>query len=105
MEDRPWLRTVPEMTQAEWEMEPTEAPTVCYCVCCHFFAFGHKDVIAKKKEKVSVRRDRIAEHEKDGKHARVVQKWELMFGPLDPEEGGGEGRNGPTPATTVEFFE
>ena len=56
-----WLRTVPDKTQDEWEVTPTEGPEAMYCICCAFYSFGHNDVMAKKK-KEAIRGDKIGPH-------------------------------------------
>ena len=87
MDDRPWLRTIPEKSRDEWDLTPTEAPHTLYCVACNFFRFGHQDVLAKKKMSTSVRRDKVQAHEQDAKHARAVQKYEERFGQLEEKPG------------------
>mmetsp|Transcript_51580 Transcript_51580/g.110196 ORF Transcript_51580/g.110196 Transcript_51580/m.110196 type:complete len:99 (+) Transcript_51580:176-472(+) len=64
-------------------MLPDLAPDAMFCICCAFFAFGHKDVRAKKK-KEATRADKIEPH-MNAAHDRAVAKWQEKYGPLSGE--------------------
>ena len=101
MSGRPWLRTVPDRTQDEWESHGDEAPDSMYCICCVHFAFGHKDVLTRKV-KDGVRSDKLPAH-CNAAHDRAVLRWEEKFGPLQPPE---DKAPEPAPAPSgVEFVE